>query len=89
MSRWSELSEEERITTFRRMAPRQADSLFLDLSSRDELEILLALPASERRIWMRLLAPDDAADVIQLAPEEERGPLLSLLDDIARAEVTA
>jgi magnesium transporter len=71
------------------MAPRQADSLFLDLSSRDELEILLALPASERRIWMRLLAPDDAADVIQLAPEEERGPLLSLLDDIARAEVTA
>lgn len=89
LSRWSELSEEERVETFRRMAPRQADSLFLELSSRDEVEILLALPASERRIWMRLLAPDDAADVIQLAPEEERGPLLSLLDDVARAEVTA
>lgn len=89
LSRWSELSDEERVETFRRMAPRQADSLFLELSSRDELEILLALPASERRIWMRLLAPDDAADVIQLAPEEERGPLLSLLDDVARAEVAA
>jgi len=89
LSRWSELTEEERVETFRRMAPRQADSLFLELSSRDELEILLALPASERRIWMRLLAPDDAADVIQHAPEEEHGPLLSLLDDVARAEVTA
>jgi magnesium transporter len=89
LSRWSELSEEERIETFRRMAPRQADSLFLELSSRDEVEILLGLPASERRIWMRLLAPDDAADVIQLAPEEKRGPLLSLLDDVTRAEVTA
>jgi magnesium transporter len=89
LSRWPELSEEERVETIRRMAPRQADSLFLELSSRDELEILLALPASERRIWMRLLAPDDAADVIQLAPEEEHGPLLSLLDDVARSDVTA
>ena len=43
----------------------------------------------ERRGWMRLLAPDDAADAVQAAPEEERDGLLALLDDSARKEVTA
>jgi magnesium transporter len=38
---------------------------------------------------MRLLAPDDAADAVQAAPEEERDGLLALLDDSARKEVTA
>jgi len=38
---------------------------------------------------MRLLAPDDAADAVQAAPEEEREGLLALLDDSARKEVTA
>src|SRR4029450_12736469 len=38
---------------------------------------------------MRLLAPDDAADVVQAAPEDERDDLLALLDDSARKEVTA
>src|ERR1700741_5415263 len=36
---------------------------------------------------MRLLAPDDSADVIQEAPPEEREGLLSLLDDSTRREV--
>lgn len=49
----------------------------------------MALPEGERRIWMRLLAPDDAADVIQEVPEEERQSLLALLDEAARRDVTA
>src|SRR5207237_4537291 len=40
-------------------------------------------------IWMRLLPPDDATDVIQQTPEEERSPLLALLDDYTRREVGA
>ena len=32
----------------------------------------LALPPLERQLWMRQLAPDDAADVVQEAPSEER-----------------
>jgi magnesium transporter len=36
---------------------------------------------------MRLLAPDDAADLIQEAPLEERENLLALLDDSVRREV--
>jgi magnesium transporter len=38
---------------------------------------------------MRLLPPDDAADLIQAAPSEKRDPLLQLLDDPTRREVTA
>jgi len=38
---------------------------------------------------MRLLPLDDAADVVQAAPTEERERLLALLDDAARREVIA
>lgn len=38
---------------------------------------------------MRLLALDDAADVVQAASEDMRGALLDLLDPVARREVTA
>jgi magnesium transporter len=36
---------------------------------------------------MRLLTPEEALDVVQEAPEQERGGLLSLLDDKTRREV--
>ena len=38
---------------------------------------------------MRVLAPDDAADLIQLAPEAQRAQLLDMLDTATRQEVTA
>lgn len=38
-------------------------------------------------MWMRLFSPDEALDVIQQAPGEEREGLLSLLDDKTRREV--
>ena len=40
--------------------------------------------AAERRVWLRILAPDDAVDVIQEFDEDERPQLLSLLDDATR-----
>jgi magnesium transporter len=47
------------------------------------------MATGERRSWMRLLPPDDAADVIQAAPDTEREALLALLDDPTRHEVAA
>jgi magnesium transporter len=38
-------------------------------------------------VWMRLLAPDEALDVIQEAHDHERAGLLVLLDDKTRREV--
>jgi magnesium transporter len=49
----------------------------------------MGLPQEQCHVWMRLLAPDDAADVIQEAGPERRDELLSLLDEPTRREVNA
>lgn len=84
---WPVLSLEERVEGFEFLRRDDADDFFLQLSARDRAELLMALPVGERRLWLRLLAPDDAADVIQEAPAEERENILSLLDDAMRREV--
>ena len=53
------LAPEARLEAFR--LPR-AEAEDFNLMRRIGFELLLALPAVERRGWMRLLAPDDAAD---------------------------
>ena len=84
---WPILSTEERVEGFEVLERKHADDFFLQLNARDRAELILGLPAGERRLWMRLLAPDDAADLIQEAPAEEREGLLALLDDATRREV--
>ena len=56
---------------------------------RDPVELVLSMLEEERRTWLRALAPDDAADLIQDAPEEQRPSLLATLDPWPRAEVSA
>jgi len=84
---WPILSTEERVEGFEVLERKDADDFFLQLNARDRAELILGLPPGERRLWMRLLAPDDAADLIQEAPAEEREGLLALLDDATRREV--
>src|SRR5262245_58289368 len=84
---WPVLSLEERVEGFEFLRRDDADDFFLQLAARDRAELLMALPVGERRLWLRLLDPDDAADVIQEAPAEERESILSLLDDAMRRGV--
>lgn len=84
---WSALSREERLAHFRNLPRDQADEFFLNLEARDQETLVGSMPAGERRLWMRLLAPDDAADVIQSARLEDRESLLAELDDATRVEV--
>lgn len=86
---WGLLSSEERLAGFRMLAPENAEEFFFDLSAYDQAELILSLVPGERRIWMRLLEPDDAADVVQAADEEDRPVLLALLDEATRREVSA
>src|SRR5438270_14091598 len=86
---WNTLAEEERVTTFQQLPYAEKDDFFLALSARDQAELILSLPPGERRIWARLLPPDDATDLIQEAPEEERAGLMALMDDYTRREVVA
>src|SRR4051812_11353092 len=86
---WEDLDDRDRVAAFAAIPREEADDLFFSLSSRDQLELLRALPPGERRIWLRLLPPDDSADVIQAAEEDERPNLLEQLDDVTRREVRA
>lgn len=87
--RWARVSRKDRLARFHQLPRGQQDDFFLNLSAHDQAELLLALPESERRLWMRLLAPDDAADVAQQVEQRERVGLLNLLDDPTRKEVNA
>ena len=69
---WAVLSPEERLEGLRLLPHAEAEFFLLSLAARDQAELLLAMSPGERRSWMRLLPPDDAADVIQEAPDEER-----------------
>jgi magnesium transporter len=86
---WGSLTPEEQVVAFQKLSYSEAGDFFVTLSARDQATLLLALPASERRLWMRLLPPDDATDLIQEAPEEERPVLLNFLDEYTRREVLA
>jgi magnesium transporter len=86
---WPFLDATERAEGFRLLAPDQAEDLFLGLEARDQATLLARLPRGERQLWIRQLAPDDAADVIQETDEDARAELLGLLDPETRREVTA
>ncbi|AKT35969.1 magnesium transporter [Chondromyces crocatus] len=91
VERWSELEEPEaRAAAFHELPREESDEFFLMLPAHEQAALLLALPSGERRLWMRLLAPDDAADVLQEVEDEgARAELLGLLGVAARYEVRA
>lgn len=86
---WSSMSFEERREAFNYLPRVEAEELFLNLKAAYQAEMLSELSPLEQRSWLRLLAPDDAADLIQETPEELRTQALSLLDAQARKEVVA
>ena len=86
---WPDLSDEERLKIFEELGREKAEDLFLELTSRQQCELVLQMSQGERRMWLRLLPPDDAADLIQAAPPETRDSLLQQLDPVATREVTA
>ena len=69
--------------------PERSEEFFLELNSRQQSDLLQDLPDGINRLWIRQLAPDDAADLIQFAPKERWPHLLGLLDETSRREVTA
>ncbi len=86
---WGQLSAEERHEIFDMLPRTEREDFFLSLSAFEQAKMLIGFPALRRRVWMRLLPPDDSADLIQEAPPEERENLLELLDDFSRKEVRA
>jgi magnesium transporter len=86
---WRQLSIEERVAAFRAIPPGDDDDFLLTLDAGEQAELIMELPEPERRLWIRLLAPDDAADLVQAARQEDREYILSQLDPMTRREVSA
>src|SRR5205085_3641898 len=86
---WSVLAQEDRLSGFLLLPRVDAEDFFMALSALDQAELLLQLPPDQRRSWVRLLPPDDVADLIQEVSVEERDGILALLDAVTRKEVSA
>ena len=70
---WNLLPRDDRVEGFRLLSPDEAEEFFLDLPAADQYELIMGMRQGERRLWLRLLPPDDAVDVVQEADEEEGG----------------
>ena len=86
---WSQLSKEKRKSQFNTLNRTDAEELFLNLNASDQFELIEEMSNLEIRSWLRLLAPDDAADLIQEVSSERKDDLLSLLDPQTKREVSA
>jgi magnesium transporter len=87
---WPLLDHAERVDGLRVLPGEDAEDFFLGLSAAEQSTLLSQLRPRERRHWIRLLEPDDAADVLQETEDpEERAALLAMLDAPTRKEVTA
>jgi len=89
LDQWPFLRKSERVNRFQSLPREQMDNFFLALDAKSQSELVLALPEGERRLYIRLLAPDDAADLIQESPGRDREYLLELLDDMTRQDARA
>ncbi len=86
---WSQMTKENRKEKFFLLPRTDAEELFLNLRAPDQLELIEELSQLEKRSWIRLLAPDDAADLIQEVDAEAKEDYLSLLDPQTKREVSA
>lgn len=86
---WPMLPPEDRRTGFALLPREEAEEFFGQMDGEDQLEILESMVPGQRRVFVRILEPDDAADVIQAADEPLRTELLGLLDERSREEVRA
>ena len=86
---WPLLTPGDRLEAFVQLPRDEAEDFFFGMDAREQAQLVLSLPARDHRSWVRLLAPDDAADFVQAVPEEKREAMLALLDDPTRREVSA
>ena len=86
---WAHLASDERLSSFLKLERGIAEDFFLTLKSDEQAELLQSLPPFERRFWLRILPPDDLADLIQEFDSSLRQAMLAELDPRLGKEVAA
>lgn len=89
LEQWKELPGDEKLEFFLRLPRLDGEDLFEEMESYDQAEVIGMMLPGQRRGWLRLLAPDDAVDLIQQFPKEDQAGLIAELDRLTRMEVTA
>jgi magnesium transporter len=89
LDNWQSLTHNQREQVFMMLGRIDQEELFINLSSDYQAEIFELIPHAERRSWIRLLAPDDIADLIQNLFDETQSEALRYLDYATLVEVKA
>lgn len=89
LANWQVLTHAQREEVFAMLGRIDQEELFINLSSDYQAELFEQIPHGERRSWVRLLAPDDIADLIQNLAEESHADALKYLDYATLVEVKA
>ena len=89
LDNWQSLTHNQREQVFLMLGRIDQEELFINLSSDYQAEIFELIPHAERRSWIRLLAPDDIADLIQNLFDETQAEALRYLDYATLVEVKA
>jgi magnesium transporter len=89
LDNWQSLTHNQREQVFMMLGRIDQEELFINLSSDYQAEIFELIPHAERRSWIRLLAPDDIADLIQNLFDETQAEALRYLDYATLVEVKA
>lgn len=84
---WSQLPQSQSHAAFFRLSRTDAEEVFLALTAQDQYPLIKECTSLEKRSWIRLLAPDDAADLIQEEKADLREDWLGLLDPQTKREV--
>jgi magnesium transporter len=89
LDQWPHLRKSERVQAFESLPREYMDDFFLALDAKAQAKLVLALPEGQRRMCVRLLAPDDAADLIQECPHDKGEYVMGLMDDMTREDAKA
>ncbi len=87
---WPTLDDEERVEWFNQLDHEDAEDFYSSIPCEDQAAMFLVMSERDQKHWMRTLAPDDAADVLQIIEEKENvEKLKSYLQQRVRKEVDA
>lgn len=89
LDHWQILRHDQRQDVFAMLGREDKEDLFINLSYDYQAELFTEIPHAERRSLIRLLAPDDIADLIQNLDHETQSIALGYLDYTTLVEVKA
>lgn len=89
LDHWQILRHDQRHDVFAMLGREDKEDLFTNLSCDYQAELFTEIPHAERRSLIRLLAPDDIADLVQNLDDETQSIALGYLDYTTLVEVKA